>query len=228
MKPLVWVECLVERHSRSRTEYLVKARTQFKERSSATNVEIVLPLPPDAITPTVRTTMVREGCADVGHRAASAVMRSPRCSAGLRYPAMFRCIRVAHVCSLCMQGKCTYAPELSAMVWKIPNFGGGKEHTLRCKFGLPSVAAEDEGQGRMPPIKVKFEIPYYTVSGIQVRYLKVNEKSGYQALPWVRYITSGGEQALLHTHRPITFLQCWSRLGQVTQPAMRFVRRWQL
>lgn len=27
----------------------------------------------------------------------------------------------------------------------------------------------------------------------QVRYLKVIEKSGYQALPWVRYITAGGE-----------------------------------
>ena len=27
----------------------------------------------------------------------------------------------------------------------------------------------------------------------QVRYLKVIEKSGYQALPWVRYITAAGE-----------------------------------
>ena len=58
MKPLIWVECLVERHSRSRTEYMVKARSQFKERSSATNVEILLPLPPDAITPNVRTSQV--------------------------------------------------------------------------------------------------------------------------------------------------------------------------
>lgn len=30
---------------------------------------------------------------------------------------------------------------------------------------------------------------------LQVRYLKIIEKSGYQALPWVRYITqSGGEK----------------------------------
>lgn len=49
----------MERHSRSRTEYMVKARSQFKERSSATNVEILLPLPPDAITPNVRTSQVR-------------------------------------------------------------------------------------------------------------------------------------------------------------------------
>mmetsp|Transcript_15360 Transcript_15360/g.46368 ORF Transcript_15360/g.46368 Transcript_15360/m.46368 type:complete len:426 (-) Transcript_15360:441-1718(-) len=147
VKPLIWVECMVERHSRSRTEYLVKARSQFKERSSATNVEISLPLPPDAIEPTVRTS----------------------------------------------QGTAAYAPEKEALVWKIRNFPGGKEFLLRCKFGLPSVQAEEEAVGRMPPIRVNYEIPYFTVSGIQVRYLKVIEKSGYQALPWVRYITTAGE-----------------------------------
>ena len=105
---------------------------------------------------------------------------------------------------------------------------------MRAHFGLPSVEAEeDEGK---PPIKVKFEIPYFTVSGIQVRfqplessffftrvdltnkciilktlllrafyaspfqvrYLKIIEKSGYQALPWVRYITQNGGMFSLH------------------------------
>lgn len=37
---------------------------------------------------------------------------------------------------------------------------------MRAHFGLPSVIAE-ESEGR-PPIHVKFEIPYFTVSGIQV------------------------------------------------------------
>jgi AP-1 complex subunit mu len=49
-----------------------------------------------------------------------------------------------------------------------------------------------EDPDKRPPITVKFEIPYYTVSGIQVRYLKVVDKSGYQAFPWVRYITQSG------------------------------------
>ena len=44
-----------------------------------------------------------------------------------------------------------------------------------------------------PQLTVKFEIPYFTVSAIQVRYLKIVEKSGYQALPWVRYITQNGD-----------------------------------
>lgn len=123
---------------------------------------------------------------------------------------------------------------------------------MRAHFGLPSVET-DEMEGK-PPITVKFEIPYFTVSGIQVRvrlcmcvcmcshshslsllllschsvdvlfkiesdkcmirpathvsanlkfvcvrkvrYMKIIEKSGYQALPWVRYITqSGGERS---------------------------------
>lgn len=146
IKPLIWVECLVERPSRSRTEYLVKARSQFKERSAATNVEIILPLPADATHPVTKTS----------------------------------------------QGTAAYVPEKSALVWTIKSFPGGKEYLMRCHFNLPSVAAEDDNKGKMPPIKVKFEIPYFTVSGAQVRYLKVIEKSGYQALPWVRYITTAG------------------------------------
>ena len=47
--------------------------------------------------------------------------------------------------------------------------------------------------------QVKFEIPYFTVSGIQVRYLKIIEKSGYQALPWVRYITVSGNYEIRMT-----------------------------
>ena len=31
---------------------------------------------------------------------------------------------------------------------------------------------------------------------VQVRYLKIIEKSGYQALPWVRYITQNGDYQL--------------------------------
>lgn len=59
-----------------------------------------------------------------------------------------------------------------------------------CSADIQFVAEEVE---RRAPISVKFEIPYFTVSGIQVRYLKIVEKSGYQALPWVRYITQHGD-----------------------------------
>ena len=78
--------------------------------------------------------------------------------------AVARYINSVHV----VQGSAVYAPEKEALLWKIKNFPGGREFMLRCKFGLPSVEAEEETQGRMPPVRVAFEIPYFTVSGIQV------------------------------------------------------------
>lgn len=90
-------------------------------------------------------------------------------------------------------GTVHYAPEKSAIIWKIKQFGGGKEFLMRAELGLPSVKGDDEHGGGMTggfggsmggagqggkgkrPINVKFEIPYFTTSGIQVRYLKITE-----------------------------------------------------
>ncbi|KAK7062794.1 AP-1 adaptor complex mu subunit Apm1 [Paramarasmius palmivorus] len=169
VKPLVWVEAAVESHKGSRVEYMVKVIAQFKRRSQANNVEIYVPVPDDADSPKFRAST----------------------------------------------GSVQYAPDKSAFVWKIKSLGGGREFLMRAHFGLPSVKNESEPPARAP-ITVKFEIPYFTVSGIQVhmvffiiqnakdflvqvRYLKIVEKSGYQALPWVRYITQNGDDYSLRT-----------------------------
>ncbi|KAK9388783.1 Mu homology domain-containing protein [Lipomyces mesembrius] len=90
-------------------------------------------------------------------------------------------------------GTVHYAPEKAAIVWKIKHFGGGKEFTMRAELGLPSVKETDPDRKKRP-INVKFEIPYFTTSGIQVRYLKIIEpKLQYPSLPWVRYITQSGD-----------------------------------
>ena len=125
----------------------IQARAQFKRRSTANNVEILVPVPEDADSPRFRTNI----------------------------------------------GSVHYAPEKSAIVWKIKQFGGGKEFLMRAELGLPSVKGDDEHGGGMTggfggsmggagqggkgkrPISVKFEIPYFTTSGIQVRYLKIIE-----------------------------------------------------
>ena len=125
---------------------MLKAKAQFKRRSTANNVEIIVPVPDDADSPRFRTNI----------------------------------------------GSVHYAPEQSAIVWKIKQFGGGKEFLMRAELGLPSVRGDDEHGGGMTggfggsmggmgakgakrPIQVKFEIPYFTTSGIQVRYLKITE-----------------------------------------------------
>ena len=130
----------------------------------------------------------------------------------------------------------SYVPDKSAFVWKIKQLGGGREFLMRAHFGLPSVrgglhssfflpcrciteprdsSTERESLDKRAPITVKFEIPYFTVSGIQVRYLKIVEKSGYQALPWVRYITQNGDD-----YRCVT-QQIWSRTVLTQRDSLR-------
>jgi len=151
VKPLIWVEAVVEPHKGSRIEYMVKTRSQFKSRSIANNVEIIIPVPSDVDSPSFK----------------------------------------------CSVGSVTYMPDKDAVVWTIKQFHGSREYLMRAHFGLPSISADDVREnGWKAPIAVKFEIPYFTVSGIQVRYLKIIEKSGYQALPWVRYITANGDYQL--------------------------------
>lgn len=147
VRPLIWIEAQVESHRNSRIEYLIKAKSNFKRRSNANNVEITVSVPEDADSPSFKTSI----------------------------------------------GKVEYIPERSAMVWKIKQFAGQKQYMMRAHFGLPSVTSQESGDALKKPIAVKFEIPYFTVSGIQVRYLKITEKSGYHALPWVRYITQNGD-----------------------------------
>lgn len=51
VKPLIWAECVVENFTRSKIEYLVKTKTQFKSKSIANNVEIIIPVPNDVDSP---------------------------------------------------------------------------------------------------------------------------------------------------------------------------------
>ena len=51
VKPLIWIESVIERHSHSRVEYSIRARSQFKRRSTANNVEIIMSVPGDADSP---------------------------------------------------------------------------------------------------------------------------------------------------------------------------------
>ena len=56
MKPLVWVETNVEPVG-SRIEYMVKAKSQFKSRSIANNVEIFIPVPSDVDSPSFKASI---------------------------------------------------------------------------------------------------------------------------------------------------------------------------
>lgn len=55
-----------------------------------------------------------------------------------------------------------------------------------CRSDCPGIASTFVLQ----PASSRMSIP--PLLSQQVRYLKIIEKSGYQALPWVRYITQNG------------------------------------
>jgi AP-1 complex subunit mu len=56
----------------------------------------------------------------------------------------------------------------------------------RAEFSLPSITAEEAVPEKKAPIRVKFEIPYFTVSGIQViRVCSVRNLLYYH---WCRFI----------------------------------------
>ena len=128
MKPLFWVEATIENFTKSKIEYVVKAKTQFKSRSYANSVELVIPVPPDANTPYFKTNI----------------------------------------------GTVKYIPDQEAMIWFIKTFPGQKEYLMKARFGFPSIADENREKFKKVPLQVRFEIPYFTVSGIQVLTIRQN------------------------------------------------------
>jgi len=89
------------------------------------------------------------------------------------------------------QGKAKYKAEKGAIVWTVKRFPGDTELTLSAEVDLISQTAENKKWSR-PPIGLNFQVPMFTASGLHVRFLKVFEKSNYQAIKWVRYITQAG------------------------------------
>ncbi|KAK4370818.1 hypothetical protein RND71_010293 [Anisodus tanguticus] len=160
VKPLIWVEAQVERHSRSRVEMSVKARIQFKERrpvrsflkvtteafgygnnstelanicgSTATNVEIELPVPSDAMNPNIRTSM----------------------------------------------GYATYAPERDAVVWFAKKFLGVPERetilTDILRFICCSVHSSSEI--KQPDILPRWAVIGWLLKSCRKSYVKANLK----------------------------------------------------
>jgi hypothetical protein len=57
VKPLIWVDAVVEPHKGSRIEYMIKTRSQFKSRSVANNVEVIIPVPPDVDSPRFKSSV---------------------------------------------------------------------------------------------------------------------------------------------------------------------------
>ncbi|TIB00475.1 hypothetical protein E3P77_01532 [Wallemia ichthyophaga] len=84
-------------------------------------------------------------------------------------------------------GKAKYVPDENHIVWKIPRMQGQSEATLTADADLTSTTTRQTWS--RSPINVDFQVLMFTSSGLLVRFLKVFEKSNYQSVKWVRYLT---------------------------------------
>lgn len=90
-----------------------------------------------------------------------------------------------------IDGKTKYDAKKHCIEWTIKRFPPGQtQYRLKGEVTL-AVGIRDQQWAR-PPITLEFTIPMWTASDLSVRYLKVQEPSGYQTIKWVRYITKAG------------------------------------
>lgn len=87
-------------------------------------------------------------------------------------------------------GKARFDPAQGAVVWRIRRFPGRHEYNLMAEVELASTISDK--QWVRPPITMAFDVPQFTASGLRVRFLKVQEKSNYKPVKWIRYLTKAG------------------------------------
>ena len=88
-------------------------------------------------------------------------------------------------------GKAKHETDKGAIIWRIKKVNGEKESKLKCE--VPLISVKDPKPWSRSPISMEFTIPMFTSSGLRVRFLKVQEKSNYKPLKWIRYLTKGGD-----------------------------------
>jgi len=88
-------------------------------------------------------------------------------------------------------GKTKYDSSQNIIIWKIKKFPGDAALSLHGEVTM--IASVKEKQWSRPPITLEFQVPMFTSSGLHVRFMKVFERSNYETVKWVRYMTRAGQ-----------------------------------
>lgn len=78
-------------------------------------------------------------------------------------------------------------PQSRAVVWQIPRFPGGTQLSALFKLevsGLSSASMLEVG-----PVGLSFELPKFTATGLQIRFLRLSPVQPGPSQRWVRYVT---------------------------------------
>ncbi|KAK8831275.1 hypothetical protein WA577_003444 [Blastocystis sp. JDR] len=88
-------------------------------------------------------------------------------------------------------GSAEYNSADQTIDWTLRKLTGGQETTFSAEVKMLKMT--NDKVWSKPPINVIFAVPSFTASGLHVRFLKVYEKSSYQTVKWVRYMTRSGD-----------------------------------
>ncbi|RCK54910.1 AP-2 complex subunit mu [Candida viswanathii] len=88
-------------------------------------------------------------------------------------------------------GKSKFLQEENLIVWKCNKFFGDQEHVLTAEVELDKNSDELLYWTR-PPITLDFLLDMFSTSGLTVKFLRVQEKSNYRTVKWVKYSTQAG------------------------------------
>ncbi len=102
---------------------------------------------------------------------------------------------VRSVSSDVIGGTAEYISSDKKIVWTIKKLAGGQETVCRARINLTGPLSG--GAGSFGPVSVQFEVPMYSMSNMQVRYLRISDARGNgqfggspcaSPLRWVRYV----------------------------------------
>ncbi|XP_056451454.1 AP-4 complex subunit mu-1 isoform X2 [Gadus chalcogrammus] len=77
--------------------------------------------------------------------------------------------------------------ETRAVHWDIPRFPGGAQLSALFKLEVPGLSSASMME--VGPVGLSFELPKYTCTGLQIRFLRLTPVQAGSSQRWVRYVT---------------------------------------
>ncbi|XP_030648744.1 AP-4 complex subunit mu-1 isoform X1 [Chanos chanos] len=78
-------------------------------------------------------------------------------------------------------------PKNKAILWEIPRFPGGAQLSALFKVEVPGLSSASLLE--VGPVSMSFELPKYTCTGLQIRFLRLTPTQPGLSQRWVRYVT---------------------------------------
>ncbi|KAG7262828.1 hypothetical protein CRUP_020016, partial [Coryphaenoides rupestris] len=77
--------------------------------------------------------------------------------------------------------------QTRAVHWDIPRFPGGAQLSALFKLEVPGLSSASMME--VGPVGLSFELPKYTCTGLQIRFLRLTPVQPGSSQRWVRYVT---------------------------------------